>query len=924
MADIKNKFLMTASISAAILLLSSVAACDRFQSADSLIAEAKQYQQKGDAAAAEIQLKNVLQKNPDNVEARFLLGKMSLESGDAPSAEKEFRKASSLGMKPDQVIPYLAQSLLMQGQFQKVLDDTAQASAQSDIAALRGNAYLGLGKTIEAKASFDNALQSNPSLPAALIGLARGALIEKDIQAATGLIEQAIAKNPGNVDVLLFKANLLRGQGKVEPAMTVLNQALAIKPGSIDAHAIKADLEIRLKKYDGAKADIATVQKVSPKNLIAPYMLAVLNFDQGKNAEALSAIQKVLAAAPDYMPGVLLAGAIQYDLGSMPQAELHLSKYLDKNPNDTYARKLLASTLLKRGQNTKAMETLEPALKASQQDPELLALAGEISMEDKHFTNASDYFEKASALAPQSAKLHMALGLSNLGLGQNATAVSQLEMANSLDKKSSQAGILLMMTHVRLKEFDRAIAVADMLEKEQPGNPLLQNLKGGAYLGKNDVADASASFQKALSIDPTYFPAAANLALLDLRNNNPDAAKKRFETLLDTDKKNIKAMTALASLALRQKHKDEATRWLERASSDNPDSLAAAMQLALHYSQIDEKQKALTLVRKLQAANPTDPAVLDLLAQMQFSTDDKNGALQSYDRLANLLPDSAPVQLKIASIQARLKNMPAALTSVKKALSLQPDYVDAEILQAGLYVSNDNADQAIGMATQMQKQPEQAALGFELEGNILSVQKKSDSAAKAFEQAFAANPQNVRLLMRLHASLMLAGRNAEADARAAQWFKAHPTDVAFHLYLAESYLAQKLNKAAISQYELVLRQQPKNAGALNNLAWAYQQEHDPRAMETAEKAYQAAADSPPVMDTLGWMLVDRGDTARGLPLLDKASAAAPDDMDIRYHLVLGLLRSGDKSRARTELEQLLATGKPFPRIDEARALLKKI
>ncbi|MDB5991350.1 MAG: hypothetical protein JWQ10_2753 [Herbaspirillum sp.] len=924
MAGIKNTFAMTASISAAILLIGSIAACDRFQSANSLISEAKQYQQKGDSAAAEIQLKNVLQKDPDNVEARFLLGKISLESGDAPSAEKELRKASSLGMKPDQVMPFLAQSLLMQGQFQKVLDDTAQAPAQSDIAALRGNAYLGLGKTIEAKASFDNALQSNPNLAVALIGRARGALIEKDIQAATGFIEQAIAKNPGNVDVLLFKANLLRGQGEVEPAMTVLNQALAIKPGSMEAHVIKADLEIRQKKYDGAKADIAAVQKVSPKNLIAPYMLSVLNYNQGKNAEALSAIQKVLAAAPDYMPGVLLAGAIQYDLGSMRQAELHLSKYLDKNPKDIYARKLLSSTLLKSGQNAKAMTTLEPALKASPQDPELLALAGEISMADKHFTIASDYFEKASALAPQSAKLHMALGLSNLGLGQNATAVSQLEMANSLDKKSSQAGILLMMTHVRLKEFDQAIAVANALEKEQPGNPLLQNLKGGAYLGKDDVADASASFQKALSIDPTYFPATANLALLDLHNNNPAAAKKRFETLLDTDKKNINAMTALASLALSQKHKDEATRWLERASGDNPDSLPAAMQLALHYSQIDEKQKALTLVRKLQAANPADPSVLDLLAQMQFSTDDKSAALQSYDRLANLLPDSAPVQLKIASIQAGLKNMPAAMTSVKKALLLQPDYADAEILQAGLYISNGDAEQAIGMATQMQKQPEQAALGFELEGNILTVQKKPDSAAKAFERAFTANPQNIRLLMRLHASLMLAGRNTEADARASQWFKEHPSDVAFHLYLAESYMAQKLNKAAIEQYELVLRQQPKNAGALNNLAWAYQQEQDPRAMETAEKAYQAAASSPPVMDTLGWMLVERGDTGRGLQLLDKASAAAPDALDIRYHLVLGLLRSGDKSRARTELEQILATGKSFPQIDEARALLKKI
>jgi thioredoxin-like negative regulator of GroEL len=78
------------------------------------------------------------------------------------------------------------------------------------------------------------------------------------------------------------------------------------------------------------------------------------------------------------------------------------------------------------------------------------------------------------------------------------------------------------------------------------------------------------------------------------------------------------------------------------------------------------------------------------------------------------------------------------------------------------------------------------------------------------------------------------------------------------------------------------------------------------------------------MDTLGWILIEQGDTGRGLPLLQKASAAAPDAMDIRYHLVQGLLRSGDKAAARTALKQMLATGKPFSQLDEAKALLRKI
>ena len=924
MLDIKRKLTYTATVSAVILLTCGITACDRFQSSDSLLAEAKQYQQKGDVTAAEIQLKNALQKDPDNAQARLLLGKIYLDAGNAASAEKELRKALSLGIKADQVIPSLGKALLIEGQFQKVLDETATLPMQGEIAALRGNAFLGLNKIAEAKSAFDTALKENAAMPNALIGLARSALLDKDIDTANRYTEEAIAKNPGNIEVLMFKANLLRSQDLTEPAMAVLNQVLSIKPDNIEARMNRADLEIRQKKFDAARDDILAAQKSAPKNLISTYMQALLNFSQGKTNDALTDIQKVLAAAPDYMPGLLLAGAIQYNLGSMPQAQLHLSKYLDKNPEDQYARKMLASTLLKSGQKAKAATTLEPALKASLQDPEVLALAGEISMENKDYAAASSYFEKASALAPQTARYHMALGLSNLGRGQNTSAITQLETAFSLDSKTPQAGILLIMTHMRLKEFDKGLAAAATLEKEQANNPLLQNLKGGLYLGKNDLANARASFEKANAIDPLYFPAVANLAQMDMKDKKPEVAKKRFEAILEKDKKNIDALTALASLAEQQKRPQEATQLLERAVAENPASLPASTQLITRYLQIDEKQKALTLARNLQSSNATDPGALELLAQAQFANDDKQGALSNYQRLTSLVPDSAAAQLKLASMHLTMNNVAAASEATKKALALQPDFVDAAVFQATLYTQTGDTAKALAVAKEMQKLPSQMLVGYELEGNILTFQKKPDLAAKAFEQAYAGDKQNIRLLMKLHGSLQLSGKTKEAETLANQWIKDHPTDTILHLYLGETYLAQKQNKAAISHYQQALRLQPDNVGALNNLAWAYQQEHDPRALETAEKAYAGASDSAAVADTLGWMLAEKGNLTRALPLLQKAASAAPDAMDIRYHLVLALMQSGDKIKARKELEQMLATGKNFPQMEEAKSLLKKL
>jgi putative PEP-CTERM system TPR-repeat lipoprotein len=382
-------------------------------------------------------------------------------------------------------------------------------------------------------------------------------------------------------------------------------------------------------------------------------------------------------------------------------------------------------------------------------------------------------------------------------------------------------------------------------------------------------------------------------------------------------------MTALADLALSQGQTKEATTWLENSSKANTDALQPAMLLATHYLRIGEKQKALTLAQKLQGSNSNNPEVLNILGQAQFANGDKPAALETYNRLAAMKPDSAPAQFLIAAVHMAMQNQSAASEALKKALSLQPDYLEAQLALASLEASKGNYEQAFAIARQIQKKNGKSPVGYELEGNLLMAQKKPDLAVKAYEQAFSINKTGP-LIVKLHASLSHAGKGKEADSRLTQWLKEHPADTATRNYFAGTYLAKKQNKEAIEQYEIILRQEPKYVPALNNLAWLYQQEKNPRALEYAEKANQLTPDNPAILDTMGWILVEQGNTSRGLPLLQKASSLAPKSAEIQYHLVLGLVKSGDKPKARKELEQLLGTKKDFSKIEEARALLKQL
>ena len=116
--------------------------------------------------------------------------------------------------------------------------------------------------------------------------------------------------------------------------------------------------------------------------------------------------------------------------------------------------------------------------------------------------------------------------------------------------------------------------------------------------------------------------------------------------------------------------------------------------------------------------------------------------------------------------------------------------------------------------------------------------------------------------------------------------------------------------------------QPNNPAMLNNLAWSLAQIKDPKAIDFAEKAYKLAPEQPAIIDTLGWLLVGKGDTARGLELLKKANGLAPQNALIRLNLAKAMIKAGKKDDAKKELDELAKLGDKFPAQAEVATLLQ--
>lgn len=886
--------------------------------------EAQQMRQRGDLSGALVTLKNALEAEPDSAETRYLLAQTYLETGEALSAEKEARLALRGGYARAPALAALGRALVLQGQHKKALAEMESAPWDTRLLMpVRADAYLALGQRNQAYELFDGLRQREPRNADALIGLGRIAYVDGKHELAMSFADRILALEPRNTDALMFKADLQRAENHPEQAVALYDQVLALRPQHRTAHVEKAYLAVGLGRYDNAQAELDAATEIAPGSMLVAYTQALLDYTRGNADAAQESVLKVLRVAPEHMPSVLLAGAVSARLGSWYMAEHHFRHYLERYPDNLYARKMLAQALLGSGHGNDALGVLDPAIKDGTRDAEVLALAGESQLRGRHLDEATELFEKASALDPASASMRTSLGLSRLAKGDADAAVRHLQAATQLDRNSAEAGLALVRTELKLGHPEQAMNAALALEKVQPRNAVVQELKGLVQQSRHDTAKARASFARALALDPAYFPAAADLAQLALDEGQPAAARQHLVDFLAKNKNNVEAMSTLATLAQQTRNAKEATEWLQRAAAVDPHAVGPAANLISQYLRTGQREQALTLARTLHVDHPENPDLLDLLGKSQLANGQMTAALSSYKELAQALPRSAQVLMQVAALHMLLNHPMQAEDEFKGVLAMQPDFPAAQLELAEIYVRKGSPDLALMIAGHMQRMHPKGAAGFQLEGDILMAKGRPAEALEAYQTAFNLHPVT-ELAIKSDNALRQAGRKEEASRRLDAWLARHADDVRAQAYRAQTLLADRRFQPAAAQLEAVLRRQPGNVVAMNNLALAYQELGDARAQGIAEAALKAAGDQPDMIDTLAWILAGKGDLSRALGLLKKASALAPKARDIRYHLAAVLYRSGAKEQARQELEALAAGDMRFAQADEVRALLAEV
>ncbi len=296
-----------------------------------------------DPAAAVAPLSKVVELLPTQTRPRFLLGAAQEHSGDFTSAAKSFEAALALDPKDLDTTLHLAQ--LYYNQKRPADAETkfrAALELQPDLpAALLGLAQsLDIQKKPDATEAYQDYLKTQPNDPAATERLARSLVAQNQFDAAEALLGPDQPGAAPALDTLKLRADIQIGQKKWDAAAVTLKQAVALAPQDAKMHGGLGRVYMQLHDYKNAELELKNAVRLDQNNLTYWKDLSSTFYLAGNYPGTLAVLDAV-AKVEKPSAGTWFIRALCYDKLQQTQPALDAyQKFLeldqDKNPDQVW------------------------------------------------------------------------------------------------------------------------------------------------------------------------------------------------------------------------------------------------------------------------------------------------------------------------------------------------------------------------------------------------------------------------------------------------------------------------------------------------------------------------------------------------------------------------------------------------------------
>lgn len=590
------------------------------------------------------------------------------------------------------------------------------------------------------------------------------------------------------------------------------------------------------------------------------YLGALLLRERDDHAGAAEELRQALVYDPDSPHLHVVLAQEQAQLGQFERAEAEAQAALGLDPQHGPAHLLLGKLYAARGLVKDATRELKATLRWAPREAEGYRVLLRLALTESDPATAEQVVDGLGSAAAAAAADARNAALRQPADDEDPEAVELAAgdaevVANLLREQEAQAlGELGRYDGQHAGQETRAERYLRAAVDRDPTDPDLRMSLAQFYEAHKRKKDATHEYERALASRPDMPEVLATLARLSAEEGHLADARAYFAQAAslepsDADGKRDLAQALMRfSLAFVQSHDaEDALKALARARELTPESLEVAYYSGVALEEAARWTEAAAAFGRLRRSPPLVPAVGAAPADTEA-----------------LLVDAT---LHEGACLSRAGRHADALKLLGEAVAAHPARAGAASQLALAYEQAGRAADGVTVFERLASRT--GGVGcVEAEISLSELYEKAGRAADGLallKRATEATPRDVRLLYALGGTLDRAG---------------HPD-------------------AAIETMRAILVIEPDHAGAMNFIGYTFAEKG--QRLEEAElllrRAVALRPDDGLIADSLGFLLLKRGDLPQALELLERAVRLSPDEPVIAEHLGDGYERAGRRADA---------------------------
>lgn len=400
----------------------------------------------GDTELALKALNGALDRDPGNVAMLTERARLYLRTGKLDDARSDFQRCLTLDPESATVFYGMAQIEIQDRNFDRALElaeiGATKRGAFESLSVVKTRALIGLGRMADATLFVDERLAANPN-DADLLAM-RGDMCahDGDIERAEEYFRRAVAEDALHAPSRFLLAELLKQNGRSAEAVAVLEDLLRIQPGN--PRALAAIGDIKIQDAESAVAYLEEAVRLDPKNYEALLNLGRVYLQMGFGAKGEAMLRRAIESRPFSKSAYNNLAVSLIIQGRLAEAEEMLRGLLEEHPDFAEARNNLSLTLARAGDLEGAEFEARRAIESDEVllDPRLTLAS--ILNDAGRYGETVDILEPFAGKQPAHNDFSIHYGIALVGSGRAEESMPWLERAMTKTQSKDEWVVLAL------------------------------------------------------------------------------------------------------------------------------------------------------------------------------------------------------------------------------------------------------------------------------------------------------------------------------------------------------------------------------------------------------------------------------------------------------------------------------------------------